>query len=153
MSGAAASHGGWKFVVWLSVGIGLIVLAAANARLLYVAAPVRMFPAGLSGGGGDVGIGALCACMRGRGQGRDPSCRDTVARQRRGARGICGGCESIGTMRSRRSHSHKALGLKMPQGKRIKIRSRDVAKATREVGALSQHVPVEVALNGLTARH
>ena len=122
-------------------------------RLLYVAAPVRMFPAGLSGGGGDVGIGALCACMRGRGQGRDPSCRDTVARQRRGARGICGGCESIGTMRSRRSHSHKALGLKMPQGKRIKIRSRDVAKATREVGALSQHVPVEVALNGLTARH
>ena len=37
MSGAAASHGGWKFVVWLSVGIGLIVLAAANARLLYVA--------------------------------------------------------------------------------------------------------------------
>jgi signal transduction histidine kinase len=62
----------------------------------------------------------------------------------------------------------------MPQGKRIKIRSRDVAKATREVGALSQHVaelatelrrarentnggkrrsPVEVVLNGLTARH
>ena len=28
----------------------------------------------------------------------------------------------------------------MPQDKRIKIRSRDVAKATREVGALSQHV-------------
>jgi signal transduction histidine kinase len=62
----------------------------------------------------------------------------------------------------------------MPQGKRIKIRSRDVAKAAREVGALNQHVaelatelrrarentnggkrrsPVEVVLNGLTARH
>ena len=38
MSGAAASHGGWKpFIVWLSVGLGLIVLAAANAHLLYVA--------------------------------------------------------------------------------------------------------------------
>lgn len=40
MSGAAASHGGWKTksIVWLSVGIGLIVLAAANAHLLYAAA-------------------------------------------------------------------------------------------------------------------
>lgn len=39
MSGAAASHGGWKTksIVWLSVGLGLIVLAAANAHLLYVA--------------------------------------------------------------------------------------------------------------------
>jgi hypothetical protein len=39
MSGAAASHGGWKTksVVWLSVGVGLIVLAAANAHLLCVA--------------------------------------------------------------------------------------------------------------------
>lgn len=86
--------------------------------------------------------------------------------------GAAGGL-AIGTMHSR-SNSHKALGLKMPQGKRIKIRSRDVAKAAREVGALSQHVaelatelrrarentnggkrrsPVEVVLNGLTARH
>jgi hypothetical protein len=39
MSGTAASHGGWKTksIVWLSVGFGLIVLAAANAHLLYVA--------------------------------------------------------------------------------------------------------------------
>ena len=39
MSGAAASHGGWKTksIVWLSAGLGLIVLAAANAHLLYVA--------------------------------------------------------------------------------------------------------------------
>ena len=39
MSGAAASHGGWKTksIVWLSVGLGLIVLAAANAHLFYVA--------------------------------------------------------------------------------------------------------------------
>lgn len=87
--------------------------------------------------------------------------------------GAAGGL-AIGTMRSRRSHSHKALGLKMPQGKRVKIRSRDVAKAAREVGTLSQHVaelatelrhvrenndggkhrsPVEVVLDGLTARH
>lgn len=81
---------------------------------------------------------------------------------------------AIGAVRSRRSHSHKVLGLKMPQGKRVKIRSRDVAKAAREVGTLSQHVselatelrrarensdggqrrsPVEVVLDGLTARH
>jgi hypothetical protein len=87
--------------------------------------------------------------------------------------GAAGGL-AIGTMRSRQSHSHKALGLKMPQGKRVKIRSRDVARAAREVGALSQHVaelatelrharentnegkrrsPVEVVLDGLTARH
>lgn len=83
--------------------------------------------------------------------------------------GAAGGL-AIGTMRSR----HKVLGLEMPQGKRVKIRSRDVAKAAREVGTLSQHVaelatelrrarensndgkrrsPVEVVLNGLTARH
>jgi hypothetical protein len=39
MSGAATSHGGWKTksIVWLSAGLGLIVLAAANAHLLYVA--------------------------------------------------------------------------------------------------------------------
>jgi hypothetical protein len=39
MSGAAASLGGWKAksIVWLSVGLGLIVLAVANAHLLYVA--------------------------------------------------------------------------------------------------------------------
>jgi HAMP domain-containing protein len=87
--------------------------------------------------------------------------------------GAAGGL-ALGTMRSRRSHSHKVLGIEMPQGKRVKIRSRDVAKAAREVGALSQHVaelatelrrarentnegkrrsPVEVVLNGLTARH
>jgi hypothetical protein len=86
--------------------------------------------------------------------------------------GAAGGL-AIGTMRSRQSHSHKVLGLKMPQGKRVKIRSRDVAKAAREVGTLSQHVgelatelrharevtgdgkrrsPVEVVLDGLTAR-
>ena len=48
--------------------------------------------------------------------------------------GAAGGL-AIGTMRSRQSHSHKVLGLKMPQGKRVKIRSRDVARAAREVGA------------------
>lgn len=39
MNGLAASHGGWKTksIVWLSVGLGLIVLVAANAHLLYVA--------------------------------------------------------------------------------------------------------------------
>jgi hypothetical protein len=37
MSGAAASHGVWKSIVWLSVFLGLIVLAAVNAHLLYVA--------------------------------------------------------------------------------------------------------------------
>jgi hypothetical protein len=87
--------------------------------------------------------------------------------------GVAGGL-AIGAMRSRRSHSHKLLGLKIPQGKRVKTGSRDVAKAAREVGTLSQHVselatelrhvrensnggkgrsPVEVVLDGLTARH
>ncbi|MEH2514030.1 hypothetical protein V1291_005384 [Nitrobacteraceae bacterium AZCC 1564] len=39
MSGMAASHGGWKTksIVWLSVGVGLIILIAANAHLVYVA--------------------------------------------------------------------------------------------------------------------
>ncbi len=39
MSGTAASHGGWKTksIVWLSVGLGLIVLVVANAHLVYVA--------------------------------------------------------------------------------------------------------------------
>jgi hypothetical protein len=85
--------------------------------------------------------------------------------------GAAGGL-AIGTMRSRRSHP-KLPGLKMPQGKRVKIRSRDVAKVASEVGALSRHAgelatelrrarentnegkrrsPVEVVLNGLT-RH
>jgi len=87
--------------------------------------------------------------------------------------GAAGGL-AFGAMRSRRSHAHKVLGLKMPQGKRVKIRSRDVAKAAKEVGTLSQHVselatelrhvrensnggrhrsPVEVVLDGLATRH
>ncbi len=39
MSGMTASHGRWKTksLVWLAVGIGLFVLVAANAHLLYVA--------------------------------------------------------------------------------------------------------------------
>lgn len=39
MSGAEATCGGWKAksIVWLTVVIGLIILAAANAHLLYVA--------------------------------------------------------------------------------------------------------------------
>ncbi|WP_084795253.1 hypothetical protein [Bradyrhizobium sp.] len=39
MNGMAASPGGWKAksIAWLSIGLGLIVLAAANAHLLYVA--------------------------------------------------------------------------------------------------------------------
>ncbi|MCA6110905.1 hypothetical protein [Bradyrhizobium cenepequi] len=38
MSSAAASHAGKaKSIVWLSIGLGLIVFAAANAHLLYVA--------------------------------------------------------------------------------------------------------------------
>jgi hypothetical protein len=39
MSGSAPSQGGWKIksIVWLSAGLGLIVLAAANVHLLYVA--------------------------------------------------------------------------------------------------------------------
>jgi hypothetical protein len=81
---------------------------------------------------------------------------------------------AIGAMRSNRSHPHKILGIKMPQPKRVKIRSRDVASATRELGTFGQHVgelatelrhvredanpsgkhrsPVEVVLDGLTAR-
>jgi hypothetical protein len=87
--------------------------------------------------------------------------------------GAAGGL-AIGAMRSRHSHSHKLLGVKLPQGKRVKVRSRDVAKAAKEVGSFSQHVgelatelrhareeggdgkhrsPVEVVLDGLTARH
>jgi hypothetical protein len=39
MNGMAASPGRWKAksIVWLSIGLGLIVLVAANAHLLYVA--------------------------------------------------------------------------------------------------------------------
>ena len=39
MNGMTASPGGWKAksIAWLSIGLGLIVLAAANAHLLYVA--------------------------------------------------------------------------------------------------------------------
>jgi hypothetical protein len=88
--------------------------------------------------------------------------------------GAAGGL-AIGTMRSRQSHSHKMLGLQVPKPKRMNIRSRDVAKAAKEVGAFSQQVgelatelrharegagkdnnkhrsPVEVVLDGLTAR-
>lgn len=88
--------------------------------------------------------------------------------------GAAGGL-AVGAMRSRQSHSHKVLGMKIPQPKRVKIRSRDVAKAAKEVGSFGQHVgelaielrqareesgngsskhrsPVEVVLDGLTAR-
>lgn len=87
--------------------------------------------------------------------------------------GAAGGM-AIGAMRSRQSHSHRVLGVKVPQAKRVKIRSRDVAKAAKEVGTFGQHVgelateirhareetgngskhrsPVEVVLDGLTAR-
>lgn len=87
--------------------------------------------------------------------------------------GAAGGL-AIGAMRSRQGHSHKVLGMKLPQRKRVKIRSRDVAKAAKGVGSFSQHVgdlatelrhareesgndskhrsPVEVVLDGLTAR-
>jgi hypothetical protein len=87
--------------------------------------------------------------------------------------GAAGGM-AIGAMRSRHSHSPKVLGMKMPQPKRVKIRSRDVARAAKEVGTFGQHVgelatelrhareesgngskhrsPVEVVLDGLTAR-
>jgi hypothetical protein len=39
MTGMAASHRRWKTIslVWLTVGIGLFVLVAANTHLLYVA--------------------------------------------------------------------------------------------------------------------
>lgn len=90
--------------------------------------------------------------------------------------GAAGGM-AIGAMRSRHSsHSHKVLGLKAPHPKRVKLRSRDVARAAKEVGSFGQHVgelatelrhvredaggnggakrrsPVEVVLDGLTAR-
>lgn len=87
--------------------------------------------------------------------------------------GAAGGM-AIGAMRSRHPHSHKLLGVKMPQPKRVKLRSRDVARAAKEVGSFSQSVgelatelrhareesgngskhrsPVEVVLDGLTAR-
>lgn len=87
--------------------------------------------------------------------------------------GVAGGM-AIGAMRSRRSHPRRVLGLKVPRGKRMRVRSRDVARAAKEVGTLSQHVgdlatelrhareeaggsdkhrsPVEVVLDGLTAR-
>jgi HAMP domain-containing protein len=87
--------------------------------------------------------------------------------------GAAGGM-AIGAMRSRHSQSQKVLGIKIPQGKRVKVRSRDFAKAAREVGTLGQSVgelatelrhareesdrngkhrsPVEVVLDGLTTR-
>jgi len=88
--------------------------------------------------------------------------------------GAAGGM-AIGAMRSRHSNSRKLLGVKMPQPKRVKLRSRDVARAAKEVGSFSQNVselatelrrareeggngggkhrsPVEVVLDGLTAR-
>ena len=85
--------------------------------------------------------------------------------------GAAGGM-AIGAMR-RHSHPHKVLGVKMPQPKRVKVRSRDVARAAKEVGSFGQQVgelaielrhareesgngkhrsPVEVVLDGLTAR-
>jgi hypothetical protein len=87
--------------------------------------------------------------------------------------GAAGGL-AVSAMRSRQSHSRKVLGVKMPQPKRVKVRSRDVAKAAKEIGTFGQHVgelatelrhareetgngskhrsPVEVVLDGLTAR-
>jgi len=88
--------------------------------------------------------------------------------------GAAGGL-AIGAMQSRHSRQRKVLGVKMPQPKRVKVRSRDVAKAAKEVGTFGQHVgelaielrhareeggngskghrsPIEVVLNGLTAR-
>lgn len=82
---------------------------------------------------------------------------------------------AIGTMRSRQSHSRKVLGVKVPKPKRVKIKSRDVATAAKELGTFGQHVgelaselrhareasgdgnkqhrsPLEVVLQGLTAR-
>jgi hypothetical protein len=83
--------------------------------------------------------------------------------------GAAGGL-AVGSMQSRR----KVLGVKMPQPKRVRIRSRDMARAAREVGTFGQHLgelatemrqaregsgngnkhrsPVEVVLDGLTAR-
>lgn len=90
--------------------------------------------------------------------------------------GAAGGM-ALGAMRSRHSHPRKVLGVKMPQPKRVKLRSRDVTRAAKEVGSFSQNVgelavelrrareangngsssskhrsPVEVVLDGLTAR-
>jgi hypothetical protein len=87
--------------------------------------------------------------------------------------GAAGGM-AIGAMRSRQSHSRKVLGVKVPRPKRVKVRSRDVATAAKELGTFGQHVgelatelrharnatgdghrhrsPVEVVLDGLTAR-
>ncbi|HWM55753.1 MAG TPA: hypothetical protein VNO20_10235 [Solirubrobacterales bacterium] len=86
--------------------------------------------------------------------------------------GAAGGM-ALNAMRSRHSHAHKVLGMKMLQPKRVKLRSRDVARAAKEVGSFGQHVgelatelrhareesgngkhrsPVEVVLDGLTAR-
>jgi hypothetical protein len=87
--------------------------------------------------------------------------------------GAAGGI-AIEAMRSRRSHPRKVLGIKLPRGKRMRVRSRDVAKAAKKVGTLGQQVgelatelrhareetggsdkhrsPVEVVLDGLTAR-
>lgn len=87
--------------------------------------------------------------------------------------GAAGGL-ALSAMRSRQTHSRKVLGVKVPQGKRVKVRSRDVAKAAKEIGTFGQHVgelatelrhareetgsdnkhrsPVEVVLDGLTAR-
>ncbi len=87
--------------------------------------------------------------------------------------GAAGGL-ALSAMRSRQSHSRKVLGVKVPQGKRVKVRSRDVAKAAKEIGTFGQHMgelatelrhvreesgngtkhrsPVEVVLDGLTAR-
>lgn len=83
--------------------------------------------------------------------------------------GAAGGL-AIGAMRSR--HSHRGLVSKTLQPKRVKISSRDIAKAARGIGTVSQHVadltsemngeqrakngkrksPVEVVLEGLTTR-
>jgi hypothetical protein len=88
--------------------------------------------------------------------------------------GAAGGL-AIGAMQSRHSRHRKVLGVKVPQGKRVKVRSRDVARAAKEVGNFGQQVgelatelrhtreegngnptkhrsPVEVLLDGLTAR-
>ena len=89
--------------------------------------------------------------------------------------GAAGGM-AVGAMRSRQSHSRKVLGVKVPKPKRVKIRSRDVATATKQLGTFGQQVgdlaielrharettgdgggnkhrsPVEVVLDGLTAR-
>lgn len=88
--------------------------------------------------------------------------------------GAAGGL-AVGAMRSRQSHANKVLGVKVPRPKRVKLRSRDVATAAKELGSFSQNVgelatelrhareatgagnnkrrsPVEVVLEGLTTR-